>query len=56
MRFSRIALLVLVVVAMLGVQGCVLFSKAERRIKSPCVRVSSDGECERRPVNQWWLG
>ncbi|MGN7678350.1 MAG: hypothetical protein ACTJLL_01120 [Anaplasma sp.] len=55
MKFSRIALLLLVVVAMLGMQGCI-FSRAERRIKSPCVRISSDGECERRPVNQWWLG
>ncbi|AGZ79307.1 type IV secretion system protein VirB7 [Anaplasma marginale] len=55
MRFSRVVLLLLV--AAFGLQGCGgLFSKGERRIKSPCVRASGSQTCERHPVNQWWLG
>ncbi|ASI47498.1 virB7 [Anaplasma ovis str. Haibei] len=55
MRFSRVVLLLLV--AAFGLQGCGgLFSKGERRIKSPCVRAGSGHTCERHSVNQWWLG
>ncbi|ACZ49482.1 putative VirB7 [Anaplasma centrale str. Israel] len=55
MRFSRVVLLLLV--AAFGLQGCILFSKEERKIKSPCVRAGNGQQtCERHPVNQWWLG
>ncbi|MCU7611364.1 type IV secretion system protein VirB7 [Anaplasma capra] len=55
MKFSRMVLLLLV--AMFGLHGCGgLFSKGERKIRSPCVKASDARTCERRPVNQWWLG
>ena len=41
---------------LLVLQGCGgIFSKEERRIRSPCVRMDNGQECERHPVNEWWL-
>ena len=47
---------ILLFAVMFVLQGCGgIFSKGDRRIKSPCVRMGNEHECERHPVNEWWL-
>ncbi|KJV63718.1 hypothetical protein [Anaplasma phagocytophilum] len=53
MRFYKVLFLFAVVLVLQGCGG--LFSKEERRIRSPCVRAGSGHECERHPVNKWLL-
>lgn len=57
MKFSKVLFFSsLLIVCVFCLQGCFgIFSKEDRRIKSPCVRVDGNTECERRPVNDWWL-
>ncbi|MDB1135039.1 hypothetical protein [Candidatus Anaplasma sp. TIGMIC] len=52
----RLSCVLLLLVMSFALQGCGIFSKEERRIKSPCVRLDGQNECERHPVNKWWMG
>ena len=47
----KISGVLLSIMALLCLQGCFIFSKTDRRIKSPCVRVHGGGDCERHPIN-----
>ncbi|WP_169193368.1 hypothetical protein [Anaplasma platys] len=57
MKFSC-ALFFFSALTLFCLSGCItVFSKGDRRIKSPCVRASSGytEKCERHSVNDWWL-
>ncbi|KJV69604.1 putative lipoprotein [Candidatus Neoehrlichia lotoris str. RAC413] len=51
---KQVAIAFVFCILLLAISSC-SFTKKERRIKSPCIRLNSNTPCKSYPVNDWWM-